>query len=127
VLKLVLSSHGAAVSGMVKRNDAGGSLTPQVVLLPDTSDPELQRYDTHRGVIDQSGGFAVKEGVRPGEYTLYALEGVPDGAWTDAEFLKAIDGKGVRIKLAEGDAKRVEVPLIPRLEIAAIIARLGMD
>lgn len=39
--------------------------------------------------------FAVKEVVSPGEYTLYAFEDVPDGAWTDAEFLKGIKGKGV--------------------------------
>lgn len=89
--------------------------------------PELRRYDTHLGGLDQSGAFVVKEPVRPGEYTLYAFEGVPDGAWTDAEFIKEIEGNGVRIKVGEGDAKTVEVPLIPRSDIAGLLTRLGMD
>ena len=126
-LEVTLSGRGARVSGVVRRGDTAGSRTPQVVLLPDTSDAELRRYDTHMGALDQSGAFIVKEAVRPGEYTLYAFEGVPDGAWADAEFIKAMEGKGVRIKVAEGDAKTVEVPLIPRSDIAALLTRLGMD
>ena len=65
--------------------------------------------------------------MRPGEYTHYAFEGIPDGAWTDAEFTKEIEGKGVRIKVGEGDTKTVEVALIPRSDIAALLTRLGMD
>ena len=129
-LEVILSARGARVSGAVRRNDAAGSVTapaPQVVLLPDSADAGLRRYDTHAGALDQSGAFVVKEPVRPGEYTLYAFEGVPEGAWTDAEFMKEMDGKGIRIKVAEGDAKTVEVPLIPRSDVAALLTRLGMD
>jgi Carboxypeptidase regulatory-like domain len=126
-MEVTLSARGALVRGRVKRNGAVGSATPQVLLLPDTPDAELRRYDTHLGGLDQSGAFAVKEPVRPGEYTLYAFEGVPDGAWTDAEFIKEIEGKGVRIKVGERDAKTVEVPLIPRSDIAVLLTRLGMD
>lgn len=126
VLEVILSGRGALISGVV-RGGAAGSAMPQVVLLPDTPDAELRRYDTHLGGFDQSGAFTVKEPVRPGEYTLYAFEGVPDGAWTDPEFIKEIEGKGVRVKVAEGDAKTIEVPLIPRSDIAALLTRLGMD
>jgi hypothetical protein len=126
-MELTLSAHGTLVSGVVKRNGAGGSTTARVVLLPDTSGGALQVYDTHLGVLDQSGAFTVKDAVRPGEYTLYAFEGVPDGAWTDAAFIKGIDGKGVRIKVGEGDAETVEVPLIPRSDIVKLLTRLGMD
>ena len=122
-LELILSARGPRVSGVVPRNGTGESpTTPQVVLLPDTAG-----HDTYAGVLDQSGEFTVKNAVRPGEYTLYAFEGVPDGVWTDAEFIKAIDGKGVRIKVEEGDAKTVEVPLIPRAEIGPLLARLGIN
>ncbi len=125
-MEVTLSARGALVSGVVRRNGAAGP-APRVVLLPDTANAELRRYDTHEGALDQSGAFVVKEPVRPGEYTLYAFEGVPDGAWTDAEFIKEMEGKGVGIKVAEGDAKTVEVPLIPRSDIAALLTRLGMD
>jgi hypothetical protein len=127
VLEVILSARGALVSGVVRRDAAAGSATPQIVLVPETPDAELRRYDTHLAGLDQSGAFAVKEAVRPGEYTVYAFEGVPDGAWTDAEFTKAIEGKGVKIKVAEGDAKTIDVPLIPRSETAELLTRLGMD
>jgi len=127
LLEVILSARGALVSGTVRGDGAVGSATRRVVLLPDTPDAEPRRYDTHLGAFDQSGAFTVKQPVRPGEYTLYALEGVPDGAWTDAEFIKGIEGKGVGIKVAEGDAKTVEVPLIPRSDLAALLTRLGMD
>jgi hypothetical protein len=126
-LEVLLSAGGARVSGVVTRNGAAGSATPQIVLLPDTPDTGLRRYDTHLGRLDQFGAFAVKEPVRPGEYMLYAFEGVPDGAWTEAEFIKEMEGRGVRIKVAEGEVKTVELPLIPRSEIAALLSRLGMD
>jgi hypothetical protein len=126
-LELTLSAGGAHVSGVVRRDGAGGSATPQVVLLRDTPDAESRRHETYPGALDQSGAFAVKEPVRPGDYTVYAFEGVPDGAWTDSEFIKEIAGKGVRVKLAEGDVRTIEVPLIPRSDIAALLTRLGMD
>jgi hypothetical protein len=126
-LEVVLSARGPLVGGVVKRNGAVGSAAPQVVMLPDTSGAETQLYDTHLGTVDQSGAFAVKEPFRPGEYTLFAFESVPDGAWTEAEFVKEIEGKGVRIKVEEGDAKTVEVPLISRSDIAALLTRLGMN
>jgi hypothetical protein len=90
VLDVTLSARGALVSGVVRGDGANGSALPlpQVVLLPDTADAELRRYDTHLGIFDQSGAFTVKEPVRPGEYILYALQGVPDGAWTDPEFIR---------------------------------------
>ena len=127
VLEVTLSARGAMVSGVVRREGAVRPATPQVVLLPDTADAGLRRYDTHLGGLDQSGAFAVKEPIRPGGYTLYAFEGVPDGVWTDPAFIKEIEGKGVRVRVAEGDAKTIEVPLIPRSDIAALLTRLGMD
>jgi hypothetical protein len=102
-------------------------MTARVVLIPDTRDTGLVESDTHAAMLDQSGVFTVKDAIRPGEYTLYAFEGVPEGAWTDAEFMKEIEGKGVRVKLGEGDVKTVEIPLIPRPDLTALITRLGMN
>jgi hypothetical protein len=124
-IELTLSASGARVRGAIKGK--GAASAAKVVLLPDTSDAELKLNETQLGVPDQSSAFTVKDAVRPGEYTLYAFEGVPDGAWTDAEFMEGIKGKGVRIKVNEGDVKAVEVPLIPRSDIAALLIRLGMN
>jgi protocatechuate 3,4-dioxygenase beta subunit len=129
-IELTISARGASVRGTIKRKDsirkdAAGSA--KVVLLPYRADAESKFSEAQLGVLDQSGAFTMKNAVRPGDYTLYAFEGVPDGAWTVAEFIKEIDGKGVRVKVREGDVKTVEVPLIPRSDIAALLIRLGMN
>ena len=126
-LEVTLGARGALVSGAVRRDPAAGTATAQVVLLPDTPNAGLRLYDTHLGVLDQSGAFVVKEAVRPGEYTFYAFEGVPDEAWTDPEFIKEMEGHGVRIKVEEGDRKTVEVPLILRSDTAVVLKRLGLN
>jgi hypothetical protein len=126
-MELTLSARGALVKGSIKRKDAAGAATAQIVLLPNTSDAESELDETRLGVLDQSGAFTVRDAVRPGEYTLYAFERVPDGAWTNAEFIKGIDGKGVRITVSEGDVKTIEAPLIERSDIAALLIRLGMN
>ena len=127
-VELTLSPRGAILNGMVRRTGAGGSAPPpRIVLLPETSDPELQIYDTHLGVLDQLGGFTIRNAVRPGKYTLFAFEDVPDGAWTDAEFMKRIEGRGVPVQVDEGDTKTVEVPLILKADTTALLTRLGMN
>jgi hypothetical protein len=126
-IELMLSAAGARVNGIVRRSTAAQSAAAQVVLLPNTSDPALQIAGIRAAVLDQSGRFTVKDAVRPGEYTLYAFEGVPDGAWTDSEFMKGIEGRGIRITAEAGAGKIVEVPVIPQSDIAALLTRLGMN
>ncbi len=126
-LDVTLSSRGATVKGAVLGNALPGSAATQVVLLPDTADSDSKLSETHLGVLDQLNAFAVKDVVRPGGYTAYAFQGVPDGAWTDPEFIKGVESKGVRVAVAEGDVKVIEVPLIPQADLAALLVRLGMN
>jgi hypothetical protein len=120
-LELVLSTRGTRLTGTVKRSSA-----PQVVLIPNTLDAAQREHGTRLGVLDQNGVFTMNV-IAPGAYTLFAFENVPEGSWTDSDFLKEIKSKGVEIQAGEAGTKTVEVPVILRSDIDGILSRLGID
>ncbi len=123
-LTLLLSARGAHLSGTLKRAadaPADPAFPPQVVLLPKDADaPEL-------AIFDQTGSFSFKDSIAPGDYQLYAFEGVPDGAWEDTAFMKEVSSSGVDIHLAEGESKNAEVSLLPHADLVPILRKLGME
>ena len=58
---------------------------------------------------------------------LYAFENMPEGSWEDMDLLREISDKGLALRFEEGDAERVEVPLIRHSDLAALLARLGIE
>jgi hypothetical protein len=52
--------------------------------------------------------------IAPGEYKLFAWEGVEPGAWMDPEVLRDQDSLGMKVVLIEGDSRTADVQLIPK-------------
>jgi hypothetical protein len=121
-LELVFSTHGARISGTV----TGKAAMPQVILIPDTTDVARREYATRAAVFDQNGVFSL-EAIAPGSYKLYAFEKVPEDIWLDSDFLKEVESSGTPFDFAEGDAKTVQAPLLPKTETDRILAKLGID
>jgi hypothetical protein len=92
-----------------------------VVLLP-KSVPGNARLAT----FDQNGTFSLSD-IPPGTYTLYAFEGVPNGAWEDSAFMQEVSGSGTEIELIEGDVRSIDVPVLLKSKLAPILKKLGME
>jgi len=129
-LILVLSTRGARVTGTVTgtgepSNPAeqakGGVATYQVVLVP-----KAAPGDARLATLDQNGTFSLSD-IPPGTYTLYAFEGVPNGAWEDSAFMREVSGSGTEIELVEGDVRTVDLPVILKSKLAPILKKLGME
>ena len=76
-LELVVSTHGARVTGTVQKNNgAAAKRTVAAVLIPDTSDPEKREFLKQQAMLDQNGSFTI-HAIPPGSYLLYAAEDVP--------------------------------------------------
>ena len=58
-------------------------------------------------------------GLAPGKYTLFSWDGVEQGEWEDADFLKDSDEKGVTVDLKGSDTKAIELKLIQLKNTAA--------
>jgi len=126
-IELVLSTRGARVAVNMKREDAAALVSAgRVVLIPDMESAEKRQYGTLVAVRDQNGAFSIGN-IPPGTYRLFAFENVPDQAWTDAEFWKAIRSKGTELQISEGESKSADAPLLLKSEIAGLLIRLGME
>ena len=123
-LVLLLSTRGARLTGRAvgpgtPDQSKSAVAKPQVVLLPSGAQARL-------GKFDQTGTFTFEDLV-PRIYKLYAFEGVPDGAWEDSDFMKEFARAGIEIRLAEGEVKSADVPVISKADLALTLKKLGME
>lgn len=88
-----------------------------VVLIPNVPD------SLESGILfansDVSGSFSISQ-VPPGGYRAYAMESVDFVALHDRAVLKALEGVGAEVDLAEGDEKSVSLRMIPADQLHAI-------
>jgi hypothetical protein len=119
-LILTISTRGARLSGTIL-NRPNASSTPQVVLISNAEPSE-----TRIARFDQNGRFSF-ENLRPGTFTAYAFESVPDGAWEDPDFLNELGSSGVRVELTDDEQKSIEVSLRSKAELLPILRKLGLE
>jgi hypothetical protein len=108
-LDIVLSSAGATIEGAVV--DAKEQPVPDatVVIVP-TIEKRNQRDLFKKSTSDQHCHFKV-EGVRPGEYTLLALDDL-DEDYRDPDVLKPYEDRGQTIRVEKGERKGVLLKVI---------------
>jgi hypothetical protein len=52
-------------------------------------------------------------GLRPGDYTVFAREGVDGEAYYNPDFLKLYEGQGSTIHVSESERKSLQLEVIP--------------
>lgn len=62
---------------------------------------------------DPNGRFQI-QGLRPGEYKVFAWEEVDKDAWLDPDFVRAYEDRGTLVYVREGVSATVEPVKIPR-------------
>lgn len=101
-LDLVLDGPAGKLSGVVvdAKSEPVGSAT--VVLLP-----PIDRRDTLDSSFvartDQTGRFTIDR-VAPGDYTVLALEVMPQYAYKNADWIKNYETRGVHVNVRKGEA-----------------------
>jgi hypothetical protein len=114
VLDLVASANGGTVDGVVADRKGQPMANAVIVAVPEV---RLRgRVDRYRKTVsDQSGNFTL-HGVPPGDYTLFAWEGVEGEEYYNPEFLKSCEGQGTALHASEGERKSVQLQAIPEAE-----------
>jgi protocatechuate 3,4-dioxygenase beta subunit len=122
-LELIMSSHPAKVTGVVRTGDSQPAVGMKVVLIPDEAHRELKlRYMA--ATTDQNGRFSIS-GITPGDYKVFSWDSVDESDeqfgedWFDPEWLKPYEPKGESVHLEEGDQKFVNLKLIETTSDAA--------
>ncbi|MBL8178765.1 MAG: carboxypeptidase regulatory-like domain-containing protein [Bryobacterales bacterium] len=110
---VVISPKGAEVSGTVTDKDGKLLAAAAVVLHPLSAKPSRQAELQRMASADQNGAFRFR-GLPPGEYRLYAFEGIEGGEAGDADLLKEHEAKAVTLSLKEGarEARELKAVLV---------------
>jgi hypothetical protein len=112
-LEVVIATNPGALDGQVVRTGPSSANRPvadvPVLLLPDIRRRnELFRTTT----ADVSGRFHFDR-VPPGDYKVFSWEEVEDGAWYDAEFMRANESRGIPVRIGEGQTAAARIEVIP--------------
>ena len=110
-LEIVVGRGSNTVSGQAI-DDTGQPFHGAVVaLVPNVR----ERLDLYRNTSTESGRFSISR-VAPGDYTLYAWESVPDGAWMNVDFLVPYEAFGVPISIDSSSELEVNLSIVPPVE-----------
>ena len=109
-LEVKVSAAGARAEGLVFGED--NLPTTAIVALVPTGERRKLPHLFKNANTDELGRFVIR-GIAPGEYKIFAFEEVEGAALEDPEFLKAIEDKGVSVRLTEAAVQSVELKRIP--------------
>jgi hypothetical protein len=109
-LEVVLSSAAGQIEGTVVDGRAQPVSSIQAVLIPDQDRTRTELIRT--AVSDQSGRFNLR-GITPGNYKLFAWEGIEANSFFDPEVLSQYEQQGKAVRVAEGGKHPVELKMIP--------------
>jgi hypothetical protein len=123
LVEMTIGVRVATVEGSVVGERKTASAVTVVLIDEARAGPEFLR--SRRVVADQSGHFKI-EGVRPGQYRLYAIEDFDEDLWNSPALREALAAKSVSIEMREGDQKKIDPKVISAREWAAVVGRLGL-
>jgi hypothetical protein len=99
-LDLVVSPSGGQVEGVVSDAKQQPAKAATVVLIPEARrQSRLALFQTTS--TDQNGHYSI-QGIAPGDYTIYAFEDLPPGAFQDPEFMKPFEKSAQSLTVQEG-------------------------
>jgi hypothetical protein len=108
-LDLTLATATARVDGTVSSENASGGVI--VVLVPDGK--RRSQFAYYRiSSPDKSGQFSLRA-VPPGDYKLFAWEGMERREFMNPDFLRQYENQGRAIHLEDGSRENVQLEVIP--------------
>jgi hypothetical protein len=110
-LDLVVSPAGGQVDGVVADDKQQPAKAATVVLIPDAA--RQSRLSLFKTVgTDQNGHYSI-QGIAPGDYSLYAFEDLPSGAFQDPDFMKPYQKSAQTLTVREGGHESKQLQQIP--------------
>lgn len=109
-LTIVLNPHGGQIDGSVQNANDEPAVDATVTLIPDASHQSFT-WMYKRAPTDKNGHFII-QGVRPGEYTIYAWEKIEQGADQDPDFIKPYESSGETLHIKKGERRTIQLTAI---------------
>jgi hypothetical protein len=108
-LDVVFSPNVAAIEGVVTDDRLAPAPGSRAVLVP----ADRARIDLYRSVIVGRDARFTFEDLPPGDYKLFAWDGIEDYAYFDPALMLQVEDRGEAVHLLEGSKQRVTLRSIP--------------
>jgi hypothetical protein len=110
-LDVVISSASGSLEGRVVGQDRQAVPNVTVALVPDQS--RRGRIDLMKSTSSDSAGRFRVDGVPPGDYVAFAIDGPDDGEWQNPDALAARETKGVAVRITADAPAQAELVAQP--------------
>jgi hypothetical protein len=111
VLRVVIGTSPGTLEGRVLNDQQQLVPSAAVVLFVENPAARITRTDMFKVTsTDMAGRFQVK-GLPPGDYKVFAWEGLDKDAWLDPDFVRS-ESRGQAVHVDEGKVQTVDVPVI---------------
>jgi hypothetical protein len=109
-MEIVLSRAVGQVDGVIVDERSQPVSGVQAVLIPDNDRVRTELFKA--ATTDQTGRFTMR-GVAPGDYKLFAWDGLENFGYFDPEVLRRSESLGKAVRVAEASKQTVEARIIP--------------
>jgi hypothetical protein len=110
-LEIVVSYNTASVEALVVDDRQRPAAGVVLMAIPDAA--RRNRSDLYRSATTDASGRARLQGLSPGDYKLFAAEGIDVSSWQDPSLIRTFENRGELIHLSEGANTTAIVKLIP--------------
>lgn len=96
---ILVSAAAGSLNGTVTNGDDLPLAGALVALVPEPSHSK-EGHLYKESTTDQYGSFNLR-GIAPGNYKVFAWDGVQEVTYRDSEFMKRVDGQGTEVRIEE--------------------------
>jgi len=104
-LEIVISTASGSIEGHVVGQDRQALANVTVALVPALRG----RVDLMKSSSSDSSGRFRLDGIPPGDYVAFAIDGPDDGEWQNPDALAAREAKGAAVRITAGAAAQAEL------------------
>jgi hypothetical protein len=103
-LSIVIGANPGALQGQVLNDRREPSVGAVVTLFANNPADRLYRTDMYKVTSTDTAGRFLLQGLRPGDYRVFAWENIEKGTWIDSTFLRQYEERGATVRIEEGQA-----------------------
>lgn len=110
-LEIVISPNAGTLSGTVVSTRQQPLRNATVAAVPSAAG-DRHRADLYATAVTDTDGHFRMDAVPEGNYAVFAWESVEDGAWRDADFVRAYESRGTSVRVRDGVDQTVQLTVL---------------
>jgi len=111
-LDIVIGAKPGSLQGVVLNDRQEPVIGAVITLFANAPADRLYRTDMYKITSTDTAGRFQMQGLRPGDYRVFAWENVERGTWVDSTFLRQYEERGMTIHIDEGQPQTATLAVV---------------